>query len=75
MARNTGTYEPSYPTDRRSSTGTQKFSNLNDLKRNSNPEAFAARRASLTEQTTAKPGFLGTMWHNFTRGPGSLEKK
>ncbi|KAI9665088.1 MAG: hypothetical protein M1821_006536 [Bathelium mastoideum] len=63
---------PNSPTDRRRSSG-EKFAALHNLKRNSNPDAFAQRRTSVTEQTAAKPGFFGQLWHNYTRG--GAEKK
>lgn len=36
-------------------------------KRNPNDEAAAARRMSQSDQH-AKPGIIGSMWNNFTKG-------
>ncbi|KAJ4370120.1 hypothetical protein N0V86_008856 [Didymella sp. IMI 355093] len=61
--------EPSSPDARRRSSAAQRFGNLEALKRRQDPES-TARRASLHD-SYGKPGFLGTMWNNFTRGPNS----
>merc|ERR1712070_387833 len=61
--------ESSYQDARRRSSAAQRFGNLEMLKRPNDP-ASAERRASLNDHYT-KPGFLGTMWNNFTRGSGS----
>ncbi|KAF3009840.1 hypothetical protein E8E13_010429 [Curvularia kusanoi] len=58
--------EPSSPDARRRSSAAQRFGNLEMLKRPSDA-ASAERRASLHDHY-GKPGFLGTMWNNFTRG-------
>ncbi|KAI9755437.1 MAG: chromatin modification- protein VID21 [Chaenotheca gracillima] len=54
---------------RRSSGGSNQglFSGLVAQKRNSTDAAANARKASFNEQQP-KPGFLGSMWHNFTKG-------
>ncbi|KAK8218746.1 hypothetical protein IWZ01DRAFT_493817 [Phyllosticta capitalensis] len=51
---------------RRSSTASEKFAALEAIKRQN--ERAAAARASFSDQQR-KPGFLGQMWMNFTRGP------
>ncbi|KAF2628395.1 hypothetical protein BU25DRAFT_490542 [Macroventuria anomochaeta] len=61
--------EPSSPDGRRRSSAAQRFGNLEMLKRPADP-ASAERRVSLHD-AYGKPGFLGTMWNNFTRGPSS----
>ncbi|KAF2239054.1 hypothetical protein EV356DRAFT_501993 [Viridothelium virens] len=67
MAQNASSSPPSSPIDRRRSSG-ERFAALNNLKRNSNPDAFAQRRSSLSDQATNKPGFFGQIWQNYTRG-------
>lgn len=61
--------ESTYQDARRRSSAAQRFGNLEALKRPNDP-ASAERRASLNDHYT-KPGFLGTMWNNFTRGAAS----
>ncbi|KAI4148560.1 MAG: hypothetical protein L6R39_002748 [Caloplaca ligustica] len=51
-----------------SSSGAQKYAGLMSQKRNSSDAAAAARKASFAEQNKT-PGFLGGLWHNFTKGP------
>ncbi|KAI2613915.1 uncharacterized protein GGS25DRAFT_469592 [Hypoxylon fragiforme] len=58
-------------TSRRRSSG-PSFDNLMNQKRGSDPRSMA-RRASLHEQKPTS-GFIGQMWHNFTRGPQSPTK-
>ena len=55
------------PAGRRRSSATQRFGNLEALKRPTDAESVN-RRSSLHD-SYGKPGFLGTMWNNFTRGP------
>lgn len=52
-----------------SSSSAQKFANLHNHKRNSQDAAAAARRASFAEMSKP-PGFLGSMWQNWTKGTG-----
>ncbi|KAL6708622.1 hypothetical protein ACN47E_002603 [Coniothyrium glycines] len=59
---------PSSPDGRRRSSTAQRFANLEALKRPQD-EQSAARRASLHD-SYGKVGIFGTMWNNFTRGPG-----
>ncbi|KAK7522117.1 uncharacterized protein IWZ02DRAFT_487242 [Phyllosticta citriasiana] len=51
---------------RRSSTASEKFAALEAIKRQN--ERAAAARASFSDQQR-KPGFIGQMWLNWTRGP------
>ncbi|KAK1972682.1 hypothetical protein LZ32DRAFT_652615 [Colletotrichum eremochloae] len=60
---------PVSPTSRRRSSSTL-FQGLMDQKRH---EGTAARRQSMTD-SKPPPGFLGQMWHNWTRGPASPPK-
>ncbi|KAM3086634.1 hypothetical protein ACMFMG_000760 [Clarireedia jacksonii] len=60
----------SSPTARRGSQEGTLFAGLMNQKRNSIDAATAARRQSFNEQAP-KPGFLGQMWNNFTKGPSS----
>ncbi|EXF85006.1 hypothetical protein CPAR01_09824 [Colletotrichum paranaense] len=60
---------PVSPTGRRRSSGTL-FQGLMDQKRH---DGNAARRQSMTDSKPA-PGFIGQMWHNWTRGPASPPK-
>ncbi|KAL2351717.1 hypothetical protein BJ546DRAFT_991868 [Cryomyces antarcticus] len=57
---------------RRSSAGL--FSNLMAQKRNPEDANAAARRTSITEQNTTKPGFLGNAWNNMMKGSGPGQK-
>ncbi|KAK8168095.1 hypothetical protein BKA80DRAFT_266037 [Phyllosticta citrichinensis] len=50
---------------RRSSAASEKFAALEAVKRQN--ERSVAARASFSDQQR-KPGFLGQMWNNFTRG-------
>ncbi|KAJ4322986.1 hypothetical protein N0V94_002141 [Neodidymelliopsis sp. IMI 364377] len=59
--------EPSSPDGRRRSSAAQRYGNLEMLKRPTD-QASVDRRSSLHD-SYGKPGFLGTMWNNFTRGP------
>ncbi|XPT01794.1 hypothetical protein M3J09_010923 [Ascochyta lentis] len=61
--------EPSSPDGRRRSSAAQRYGNLEMLKRPTD-QASVDRRSSLHD-SYGKPGFLGTMWNNFTRGPSS----
>ncbi|KAI1210045.1 uncharacterized protein F4807DRAFT_460331 [Annulohypoxylon truncatum] len=61
---------PSSPTRRRGSG--PSFDGLMNQKRNSDSNSMA-RRASLHDQKP-QSGFLGQMWHSFTRGPHSPTK-
>ncbi|KAI1093652.1 hypothetical protein F5B19DRAFT_491249 [Rostrohypoxylon terebratum] len=61
---------PSSPPRRRGSGPT--FEGLMNAKR-SNESSSMARRASLHDQKP-QTGFLGQMWHSFTRGPQSPTK-
>jgi len=56
----------SAPSDRRDSHS-GLFSGLMNQKRNSTDAAAAARRESFHDQKPAT-GFVGNMWHNFTKG-------
>ncbi|PSN66122.1 hypothetical protein BS50DRAFT_407267 [Corynespora cassiicola Philippines] len=55
------------PTERRRSSAANRFAALEALKRPTD-EQSTQRRASL-QDSYAKPGFFGSMWNNFTRGP------
>ncbi|KAF2142152.1 uncharacterized protein K452DRAFT_287369 [Aplosporella prunicola CBS 121167] len=55
------------PTERRRSSGSERFANLTAAKRDPNNERTSASRASFSDQNR-KPGFLGQMWQNYTRG-------
>ncbi|KAF2743401.1 hypothetical protein M011DRAFT_220568 [Sporormia fimetaria CBS 119925] len=57
---------PSSP-ERRRSSAAKKFEKLDALKRPTDPD-MAERRASYYADAYARPGFVGTMWTNFTRG-------
>ncbi|KAI0894861.1 hypothetical protein F4806DRAFT_99649 [Annulohypoxylon nitens] len=61
---------PASPTRRRGSGPT--FDGLMNAKRG-NDSTSMARRASLHDQKP-QTGFLGQMWHSFTRGPQSPTK-
>ncbi|OBR15387.1 Conidiation-specific expression protein [Colletotrichum higginsianum IMI 349063] len=63
------TNPPVSPSGRRRSSGTL-FQGLMDQKRH---EGTSARRQSMTDSKPT-PGFLGQMWHNWTRGPASPPK-
>ncbi|KAJ1331110.1 hypothetical protein MN608_04568 [Microdochium nivale] len=67
---NKPTEQQASPSRRRSSG--PSFEGLMALKRDSDP-ASMARRQSLHDQKP-QAGFFGSMWHNFTRGPGSPPK-
>ncbi|KAF2084207.1 hypothetical protein K490DRAFT_68991 [Saccharata proteae CBS 121410] len=56
---------------RRRSSAAERYANLTALKRDPSNPNVEARRASFADQNR-KPGFLGQMWNNFTRGPNSL---
>ncbi|KAI9863239.1 MAG: hypothetical protein M1824_000439 [Vezdaea acicularis] len=45
------------------------FNGLMNQKRNSTDITAAARRSSFAEQKP-QAGFIGQMWHNFTKGDG-----
>lgn len=49
------------------SSGSAKFAGLTHQKRTSLDATANARRQSFAEQNKA-PGFIGQMWHNFTKG-------
>jgi len=51
--------------ERRRSSGA--FANLMDKKRNPNNATTETRRQSISEMKL-KPGFLGKMWNDFTKG-------
>ncbi|KAF1835174.1 hypothetical protein BDW02DRAFT_470609, partial [Decorospora gaudefroyi] len=56
------------PTDgRRRSSAAQRFGNLEALKRRQDEESMARRQSF--HDAYGKPGFLGSWWNNFTRGP------
>ncbi|KNG45477.1 hypothetical protein DDE82_008468 [Stemphylium lycopersici] len=57
----------SYPEGRRRSSTTTRFANLEALKRRQDEESLARRQSF--HDAYGKPGFLGTLWNNFTRGP------
>ncbi|KAI8943127.1 hypothetical protein NX059_001158 [Plenodomus lindquistii] len=59
-----------YDSSRRRSSTTQRFGNLEALKRPQD-EQSAARRQSLHD-SYGKVGIIGTMWNNFTRGPAPV---
>jgi len=61
------TLTPRTPTQSSASSG--KFAGLTTQKRNSSDAIAEARRQSFHEQGQ-KPGFIGQMWHNFTKGGG-----
>ncbi|ORY09017.1 hypothetical protein BCR34DRAFT_385150 [Clohesyomyces aquaticus] len=65
--------QPRESGERRRSSTLTKFANLHALKRPDDPD-HAARRASFTD-AKAKPGFIGSLWHNYTRGPSSPPSK
>ena len=54
---------------RRRSSAAQRFGNLEALKRRQDEESMARRQSF--HDAYGKPGFLGTLWNNFTRGPVS----
>ncbi|KAF2250909.1 hypothetical protein BU26DRAFT_503517 [Trematosphaeria pertusa] len=60
---------PSSPTERRRSSVTNRFANLEALKRPTD-EQSVNRRASL-QDSYGKVGIFGRAWNNFTRGPAS----
>ncbi|KAI9848748.1 MAG: hypothetical protein M1837_006835 [Sclerophora amabilis] len=65
----------SAPPHRRSSaSGQGLFSGLMNQKRNSLDATATARKASFTEQQP-KPGFLGSIWNNYTKGGASSSAK
>ncbi|WQF77756.1 hypothetical protein CDEST_02770 [Colletotrichum destructivum] len=66
-AKNTN--PPVSPSGRRRSSGTL-FQGLMDQKRH---DGTSARRQSMTDSKPT-PGFIGQMWHNWTRGPASPPK-
>ncbi|KAF2658621.1 hypothetical protein K491DRAFT_592587 [Lophiostoma macrostomum CBS 122681] len=60
---------PSPSNDRRRSSVSNRYAALQALKRPTD-QASTERRSSL-QDSYGKPGFLGSMWNNFTRGPSS----
>ncbi|KXJ95975.1 hypothetical protein Micbo1qcDRAFT_231119 [Microdochium bolleyi] len=68
---NKGTSAEQSPSGRRRSSG-PSFEGLMAQKRSNDP-VHMARRQSLHDQKP-QAGFFGSMWHNFTRGPGSPPK-
>ncbi|KAH7132279.1 hypothetical protein B0J11DRAFT_503451 [Dendryphion nanum] len=63
---------PESPTQRRRSSATNRFAALEALKRPTDAQS-TERRASLHD-SYGKPGFLGSMWNNFTRGPAGAQQ-
>ncbi|KAF2686850.1 hypothetical protein K458DRAFT_416186 [Lentithecium fluviatile CBS 122367] len=61
------------PTTERRRSSVTRFANLEALKRKTDEESMN-RRASLHD-AYGKPGVLGTMWNNFTRGPTVQQPK
>ncbi|KAI7203667.1 hypothetical protein D0869_07983 [Hortaea werneckii] len=56
----------SQPEDKRRSS--PMFASLQGYKRESNPEAFKARKESLSEATIKPESKLGAMWDNMVKG-------
>ncbi|KAF2014922.1 hypothetical protein BU24DRAFT_423832 [Aaosphaeria arxii CBS 175.79] len=54
---------------RRSSASGTRYAALEALKRPADPQS-TERRSSLQDSYT-KPGFLGSLWNNYTRGPAN----
>merc|ERR1711964_264624 len=63
----------SYYDGRRRSSAAQRFGNLEALKRRQDEESMARRQSF--HDAYGKPGFLGTLWNNFTRGPITPSQK
>ncbi|MCJ1272179.1 hypothetical protein MMC22_012087 [Lobaria immixta] len=59
---------------RRSSASSGKYPGLVTQKRNSTDVPGSARKASFVEQKQT-PGFIGGLWHSFTKGAGPADKK
>merc|ERR1711964_231616 len=57
----------------RRSSAAQRFGNLEALKRRQDEESMARRQSF--HDAYGKPGFLGTLWNNFTRGPITPSQK
>lgn len=68
-SRDGGSAGDSAGTAERRRSSVSKFAGLNSQKRNSQDATAAARKASFAEQNKA-PGFLGGMWHSWTKGTG-----
>ncbi|KAJ9668820.1 hypothetical protein H2201_001066 [Coniosporium apollinis] len=56
--------------ERRRSSGATRFANLHAFKRDPANDNATQRRSSFADQAQ-KPGVLGQMWNNWTRGPNS----
>ncbi|KAI7301058.1 hypothetical protein KC315_g16862 [Hortaea werneckii] len=56
----------SQPEDKRRSS--PMFASLQGYKRESNPEAFKARKESLSEATIKPESKIGAMWDNMVKG-------
>ncbi|PSK55232.1 hypothetical protein C1H76_2440 [Elsinoe australis] len=63
----------SYDTSRRRSSSGM-FGNLAGYKRDPQNPMYAQRRTSLSEQSTQKPGFIGTMFNKYVRQASPWDK-
>lgn len=50
------------------------FGNLAGYKRDPQNPMYAQRRTSLSEQSTQKPGFIGTMFNKYVRQASPWDK-
>ncbi|KAI7240154.1 hypothetical protein KC330_g1448 [Hortaea werneckii] len=66
VAAKAGGVGSSQPEDKRRSS--PMFASLQGYKRESNPEAFKARKESLSEATIKPESKLGAMWDNMVKG-------